>query len=206
MRTTIALVTLILLTGCLVSDIDTKKTDDLKIETPTPTEILQSKLETQTPVPTEVLEGGEEKMTGNPIAVLSTNKGEFKFELFAERAPITVANFIGLAESGFYDGLTFHRYEPGFVIQGGDPKGDGTGGSEKTIQLEIHPELKHVEGALGMARSADPNSASSQFYVTIAPSHFLDGQYAVFGKVTEGMDVAMSLRAGDVMKKVTIER
>src|SRR3990172_11079880 len=105
----------------------------------------------------------------NPVVSIATNKGMFRFELYTEKAPITAANFIGLAESGFYDGLTFHRYEPGFVIQGGDPQGDGTGGSEKTIPLEIHPELRHIEGAVAMARSQDPDSASCQFYVTLAP-------------------------------------
>jgi cyclophilin family peptidyl-prolyl cis-trans isomerase len=147
-----------------------------------------------------------DKMAENPTAVILTNKGEFKFELYEERAPTTVANFIELAESGFYDGLTFHRYEPGFVIQGGDPLGTGMGGSDKKIPLEIHPELKHIEGAVAMARSADPNSASSQFYVALAPAHPLDGSYAVFGNVTEGMDVVKSLRVGDRMEKVTIER
>jgi len=214
MRIILAVIAIALIAGCLSGETDTgietpKPTEILQStldpETPMSTDIPQSKLVTETPVPTEVSEGGEEKMAGNPIAVIVTNKGEFKFELYAERAPITVGNFIELAESGFYDGLTFHRYEPGFVIQGGDPKGDGTGGSEKQIPLEIHPELRHVEGALGMARSQDPNSASSQFYVTLAPSHFLDDQYAVFGKVTEGMDVAKDLRVGDVMEKVTIE-
>jgi cyclophilin family peptidyl-prolyl cis-trans isomerase len=145
-------------------------------------------------------------MKKNPLAVIETNKGVIKFELYLKRAPTTVANFVELAESGFYNGLTFHRYEPGFVIQGGDPSGDGTGGSEKTITLEIHQDLKHLEGAVGMARSNDPNSASSQFYITLAPAHFLDGNYAVFGKVTEGLDVAKSLRAGDKMIKVEIEQ
>jgi cyclophilin family peptidyl-prolyl cis-trans isomerase len=141
----------------------------------------------------------------NPTAKIVTNKGEFTFELFSSRAPATAANFIELARAGFYNGLTFHRYEPGFVIQGGDPQGDGTGGSDKTIDLEIHPELTHVEGGVGMARSSAPNSASSQFYIALAPSHFLDGNYAVFGKVTAGMDVVKSLRAGDKMMEVTIE-
>ncbi len=187
----VAFIAFILVTGCLTGETDIEKTN---------------KLEVQTPTPTEALKGGEKTMAENPIAVLLTNKGEFRFELYAKRAPITVANFIELAESGFYDGLTFHRYEPGFVIQGGDPQGNGMGGSDKTIPLEIHPELKHVEGALGMARSQDPNSASSQFYVTLVPAPFLDGQYAVFGKVTEGMEVVKSLRAEDRMEKVTIEQ
>jgi peptidyl-prolyl cis-trans isomerase B (cyclophilin B) len=151
------------------------------------------------------VEGGD-KMAGNPTAVIVTNRGEFKFELYQGRAPTTVANFIELAESGFYDGLTFHRHEPGFVIQGGDPQGTGMGGSDKTIPLEIHPELNHVEGAIGMARSQDPNSASSQWYVVLAPAHALDGGYAVFGLVSEGMEVVQSLRVGDKMEKVTIER
>lgn len=153
----------------------------------------------------DVEEGGND-MTENPTAIILTDKGEFKFELYEKRAPTTVANFIELAESGFYNGLTFHRYEAGFVIQGGDPRGTGMGGSDKKIPLEIHPELRHVEGALAMARSQDPNSASSQFYVTLADSHFLDDNYAVFGQVTSGMDVVQSLRAGDRMEKVTIER
>jgi cyclophilin family peptidyl-prolyl cis-trans isomerase len=147
---------------------------------------------------------GADKMNGNPNVVILTSKGEFRIELYADRAPTTVKNFQELVESGFYDGLSFHRYEPGFVIQGGDPRGDGTGGSEKTIPLEIHPDLKHVEGAVAMARSQNPDSASSQFYVTLAPAHFLDGNYAVFGQVTDGMEVVKSLRAGDKIEKVTI--
>ena len=148
-----------------------------------------------------VQEGNKMK---NSIAILDTSKGIIKFELFEDKAPITTKNFIGLANSGFYDGLAFHRYEPGFVIQGGDPNGDGTGGSGKTIQLEIHPDLRHVKGVVGMARSYDPNSASSQFYITLEDSNFLDDNYAVFGKVVEGMDNAEKLRAGDRINKVTI--
>ena len=144
----------------------------------------------------------EEKMT--KIAVLETNKGTIKFELYTEKAPITTTNFIDLVKSDFYNGLTFHRYEPGFVIQGGDPKGDGTGGSSKTIDLEIHPELKHSKYAVAMARSNNPNSASSQFYITLEAAPFLDGNYAVFGQVIEGQEVVDSLRAGDKMNKVYI--
>jgi len=97
----------------------------------------------------------------NRIATIVTEKGIIKFELYEKEAPITTKNFIELAQKGFYDGLTFHRVEPGFVIQGGDPKGNGTGGSEKTIPLEINATLTHKKGAVGMARSQDPNSASS---------------------------------------------
>ncbi len=146
-----------------------------------------------------------DKKMNNKIATIETDKGIIKFELYEDKAPITTKNFIELAQSGFYDGLTFHRVEPGFVIQGGDPKGDGTGGSEKTIPLEIHPELKHVKGAVAMARTNDPNSATSQYYITLSDVHQLDGNYAVFGKVTEGMEVAESIRVGDKMNKVTIQ-
>lgn len=152
----------------------------------------------------------EKQISGNEVkqmvkyAVIETNKGTIKAELYAEKAPITAKNFIDLANSGFYNGLKFHRYEPGFVIQGGDPNGDGTGGSAKTIPLEINNELKHVKGALAMARANDPNSASSQFYIALGNIHFLDGNYAVFGKVAEGMDVAEQLRTGDKMEKVYI--
>jgi cyclophilin family peptidyl-prolyl cis-trans isomerase len=140
----------------------------------------------------------------NRIVTIETNKGTIKFEIYEKEAPITSKNFIELTGKGFYDGLTFHRVVPGFVIQGGDPKGDGTGGSGKTIQLEINPKLKHVEGAVAMARTMDPNSATSQFYITLAPQTSLDGQYAVFGKVTEGMAVVKNITKGDIMKKITI--
>jgi peptidyl-prolyl cis-trans isomerase B (cyclophilin B) len=126
-------------------------------------------------------------------AVIETSMGSIKAELYESKAPVTVSNFISLAKSGFYDGLTFHRVIKGFVIQGGDPNGDGTGGSDKTIPLEVNKDLTHVDGALGMARSADPNSASSQFYICDGPQHGLDGNYAVFGKVIEGMDVVRKI-------------
>ena len=140
----------------------------------------------------------------NKIATIETGKGAIKIELYEDKAPITAKNFIELASSGFYDGLAFHRYEPGFVIQGGDPKGDGTGGSGKRIPLELNPDLTHAKGAVAMARTQDPNSATSQFYITLEDAHFLDGNYAVFGRVINGMDVAEKLRAGDVMSKVII--
>ena len=141
----------------------------------------------------------------NRTAVIETNKGTIKFELYEDLAPITTSNFIGLAESNFYDGLTFHRYVKDFVIQGGCPQGTGTGGSGKHVKLEVSPNLKHGEaGGVAMARSTAPDSASSQFYITLAPAAFLDMQYAVFGRVTEGLDVAISLREGDRMTSVTI--
>lgn len=141
----------------------------------------------------------------NRTAVIETDKGTIRFELYEDLAPITTGNFIELAERKFYDGLNFHRVEPGFVIQGGCPMGNGMGGSDKRIPLEVTPNLKHGEaGAVAMARSSDPNSASSQFYITLGNASFLDGNYAVFGRVTEGQAVVSSIRVGDKMKSVTI--
>lgn len=120
--------------------------------------------------------------------------GMITVELDQKAAPITCANFVELAESGFYDGLTFHRIMAGFMMQGGDPNGNGTGGSENNIVGEFvsngyENNLSHTKGAISMARSQDPNSASSQFFICHADSDFLDGEYAVFGYVTEGIDV-----------------
>jgi cyclophilin family peptidyl-prolyl cis-trans isomerase len=143
---------------------------------------------------------------GNPIVVFETTKGKIEAAVYADKAPITAENFLGLVKSGFYNGLTFHRYEPGFVVQGGDPKGNGTGGSGKKIKLEIVPELKHDLGALSMARTNDPDSATSQFFIMIGNAHFLDGKYAVFGQITEGGDIAMQLRKGDRMTKVYVKK
>ena len=140
----------------------------------------------------------------NPIVTFVTTKGTFKAEIFQDKAPLSAANFLKLVKNGFYNNLTFHRYVAGFVIQGGDPKGDGTGGSNETVPLEIVKGLTHVKGSLGMARTMDPNSATSQFYVSLADIHQLDGQYAVFGQVLEGMNVVLQLRQGDRMTNVTV--
>jgi cyclophilin family peptidyl-prolyl cis-trans isomerase len=152
-------------------------------------------------------------MDNNPTVLIETNKGSIKIEVFQNEAPTTAGNFLDLVQRGFYNGLKFHRYEPGFVIQGGDPIGNGSGGftdpatnRERTIPLEIVPQLRHnCAGMVAMARTQDPNSASSQFYITLAPASFLDDQYAVFGKVTEGLNVVHQLRVGDRMQKVEIE-
>nr|QNO47877.1 hypothetical protein DJFEGNLO_00031 [Methanosarcinales archaeon ANME-2c ERB4] len=125
----------------------------------------------------------------NRSAVIETSMGTITAELYGQRVPDTTANFIDLVESGLYDGLIFHRVIDDFVIQGGCPNGDGIGGSGKTIELEIHPDLTHVDGAIAMARSQDPDSASSQFYICDGAQHRLDGQYAVFGRVIDGIDV-----------------
>lgn len=120
--------------------------------------------------------------------------GDIKLVLDGDTAPITVKNFVELAKSGFYDGLTFHRIIKGFMIQGGDPKGNGTGGSDKTIRGEfskngVENNISHKRGVISMARLQDNNSASSQFFIMHEDGDYLDGSYAAFGHVTEGMDV-----------------
>ena len=134
-------------------------------------------------------------MSNNPIVTFEMKDGDvFHVELYPDVAPNTVNNFISLVKKGFYDGLCFHRVISGFMIQGGDPKGNGTGGPGYSIRGEFSRNgfpnnLKHVRGVISMARSMMPNSAGSQFFIMHAPSPHLDGQYAAFGKVTEGMDV-----------------
>jgi len=137
-------------------------------------------------------------------AKIKTNKGSFSFVFFPEVAPKTVDNFVELAKSGFYNGLAFHRVIPGFVAQGGDPLGNGTGGPGYTIAAEFNAK-PHVKGAVAMARSAHPDSAGSQFYICLDRHPHLDGQYTVFGQVDEGMDVVDLIAVGDVMETVTIE-
>jgi peptidyl-prolyl cis-trans isomerase A (cyclophilin A) len=129
----------------------------------------------------------------NRIAEFRTNKGTFEIELFEDKAPITTKNFIDLAEKDFYDGVIFHRVIDGFMIQGGDPTGTGRGGPGYTIKDEFHPELKHdTEGILSMA-NAGPNTGGSQFFITLAPTPWLDGKHAIFGKVVKGMDVVQAI-------------
>lgn len=138
------------------------------------------------------------------VAVIEMKKGgRIVFEFYPKDAPLTVDNFIKLANKGFYDGLTFHRVIPKFMAQGGDPLGDGTGGPGYTIKDEFNSR-KHVAGTVAMARTTEPNSAGSQFYICFEPQPHLDGQYTVFGQVIEGMDVVNQIQQGDVMKRVYI--
>lgn len=134
------------------------------------------------------------------VAITVRDYGTITVELDADAAPITVQNFLDLAGSGFYDGLTFHRIMEGFMIQGGDPEGTGMGGSDKTIKGEfsangVENPLSHTRGAISMARSSAMDSASSQFFIVQKDSTFLDGQYACFGYVTDGMDVVDAIAA-----------
>ncbi len=140
-------------------------------------------------------------------ATIKTSKGDIVADLYPKDAPQTVNNFVFLARDGFYNGLTFHRVVPGFVIQGGDPLGNGTGGPGYNIPPEI--KAKHTLGALAMARRGGPAqttpSSGSQFYITLAPQPSLDGEYTVFGQVTQGQDIAQKITQGDVIQSVTIE-
>jgi len=135
-------------------------------------------------------------MSNNPIATIEMeNGGIMKLELYPDIAPNTVRNFISLANKGFYDGLIFHRVIPGFMIQGGDPRGTGIGGPGYGIKGEFKANgfansLKHEKGVISMARSMSPDSAGSQFFIMVSDSPHLDGQYAAFGRVTEGMEAA----------------
>lgn len=144
--------------------------------------------------------GGSAESGKHHVAITMRDYGTITVELDADAAPITVQNFLDLADSGFYDGLTFHRIMEGFMIQGGDPEGTGMGGSDKTIKGEfsangVENPLSHTRGAISMARSSAMDSASSQFFIVQKDSTFLDGQYACFGYVTNGMDVVDAIAA-----------
>lgn len=141
-----------------------------------------------------VLDVTEELSGKHHAELVLADFGTIKLELDADAAPITVTNFVKLAQEGFYDGLTFHRIIDGFMMQGGDPLGNGTGGSEETIKGEfpnngVENSISHERGVISMARSSEPDSASSQFFIVQADSTFLDGDYAAFGVVTEGMEI-----------------
>ena len=149
--------------------------------------------------------GAEGQQRMHPVAVITMEKGgEIRVELYPEDAPKTVESFVTLTKKGFYDGLTFHRVVPGFVLQGGDPKGDGTGGPGYTLKAEFN-KRKHVRGTLAMARSQHPDSAGSQFYICFAAAPHLDNNYTVFGQVTAGMEVVDRVQRGDRMRSVRIE-
>ena len=157
----------------------------------------------------------------NPIVTIETTQGTMKVELYPEVAPNTVNNFIYLVKRGFYDGTIFHRVIPGFMVQGGDPEGSGMGGPGYGIKGEFAANgfqntLKHTTGVISMARAQRPNSAGSQFFIMVDDAPYLDGQYAAFGKVTEGIEVAQAIVSAprdradrpyedQIMEKVTVE-
>ena len=129
----------------------------------------------------------------NPTAILDTSKGLIKLELFRIETPITVENFLKLCKNGFYDGLTFHRVIDGFMIQGGCPRGDGSGGPGYVIKDEFAATLKHNSAGMLSMANAGPNTGGSQFFITLAPTPWLDGKHTVFGKVAAGMDVVIAI-------------
>ena len=138
------------------------------------------------------------------FATFDTDRGPIKLELYPDKAPLTVANFVNLAKRGFYDGLNFHRVIADFMVQGCCPQGTGTGGPGYRFEDETNNGVRHERGVLSMA-NAGPNTNGSQFFITHVPTPWLDGKHTVFGKVTEGLDVVDAVKQGDLITKVTIE-
>jgi cyclophilin family peptidyl-prolyl cis-trans isomerase len=169
-------------------------TSPTPIMTPTPSNSPVSKADLTTDA------NGLSKAT----VILNTSQGIIKFKFYPEDAPKTVHRLVELIDSGFYNGLSFHRVVPGFVIQGGDPLGNGTGGSGQKLEAEFN-KRKHIEGAVAMARAADPNSADSQFYISLGTHPHLDNNYTVFGQVIEGLDSVKKIKAGDKITSATIQ-
>lgn len=137
-------------------------------------------------------------------ATIKTKKGNLELELFASDVPLTVNNFVFLAREGFYNGVTFHRVIPDFMVQGGDPTGTGMSGPGYSFDDEFSPKRSHVTGALSMA-NAGANTNGSQFFITYAPQHHLDGKHSVFGQLVKGMDVLKKIVSGDTITSITIE-
>jgi peptidyl-prolyl cis-trans isomerase B (cyclophilin B) len=212
-------VVLLALAGCGGTQPDKTESPDPGVQPPVE--------ETATNSEGDTLYTPEYVPTGEEVAVFKTSQGEITVRLFGKDAPLHVGNFVELTQRGFYDQTKFHRYEPGFVVQGGDPQTKdlsaedvakiasgqmagpalGTGGPGHVIRGEFDPQSnpnKHTVGALGMARSQDPDSAGSQFYFALRPLPELDGGYTVFGVVTEGMDVVDKLRIGDEIESIEI--
>ena len=150
----------------------------------------------------ETKETKEKIMSESNIVKVELESGVVTIELYPDVAPETVKSFKTLINKGFYDGLTFHRVIPGFMAQGGDPEGTGMGGPGFNLKAEFN-DKKHVRGTLAMARSSDPDSAGSQFYICFGPQPHLDGQYTIFGQVTDGMELIDDLKNGSLIKKMT---
>lgn len=184
-------------TGCgqKGSTSDTQSNTTAQTETVKSSETAAAKEAGETDTTAESAAADSTLLSGkHHVEITVKDYGTIKVELDADNAPISVTNFVNLAKNGFYDNLTFHRIISGFMIQGGDPEGNGMGGSDETIKGEfsnngVENPLKHTRGAISMARSQDMDSASSQFFIVHEDSDFLDGDYAVFGYVTEGMEI-----------------
>lgn len=171
--------------------------------TPAPAEVTAAPLETTKPMTWTFPGKLSEKEIGKKQIRLTTEKGDIVFELFADTAPLTVSNFVYLTEGGYYNGLTFHRREEGFVIQGGDPSGNGTGGPGYKFQDELADKYTYARGIVAMA-NAGPATNGSQFFIMLADAP-LPKAYSIFGRVTSGMDVVDKIKVGDKMTKVTVE-
>jgi peptidyl-prolyl cis-trans isomerase B (cyclophilin B) len=220
-RTTIALLscvlcTALIVTGCSPDSSGVKEPDQMHGNAP----LATPEAAEEAPITEEdSMHVSPVQVTGTETAVMQTSKGTIVLEFYPTDAPNTVASFMELADAGFYNGLKFHRVIPDFVAQGGDPLtrdmtsdqvmagggGVGTGGPGWSQKAEFNAR-KHETGTLAMARSQSPDSAGSQFYICLAPQPSLDGQYTVFGRVAEGMDVVMAIGVGDVIESVTIRR
>lgn len=182
-------------TGCGKTETTTTTTSTKQQTTTNTTQQTQTQ-QTQTKdtvVKADTVKKEEKKVSDNKstgdVVNMKTSMGDIKIKLYTDKAPITAGNFKELVEKGFYNGIIFHRVIDGFMIQGGDPTGTGTGGSGKVIKDEFAPGLKHdKKGMLSMA-NAGPNTGTSQFFITLAPTPWLDGKHAIFGEVIEGMDV-----------------
>jgi cyclophilin family peptidyl-prolyl cis-trans isomerase len=146
----------------------------------------------------------DESGLSKATVVLATSQGVIKFKFYPQDAPNTVKRIVELISQGFYTGLSWHRVVPGFVIQGGDPQNNGTGGSGKPLKAEFN-DRRHIEGAVAMARGSDPDSADSQFYITLGTFPHLDHSYTVFGQVIQGIDVARKIKPGDKINWMVVE-
>lgn len=199
MKRYFSIIAVMALVLCMLAGCGSKKNDTSSDNTGASSQKTQAEV-TAAPENTDSAEqdassDDKNQLSGKHHVVIKVKDyGNIKVELDADTAPISVTNFVNLAKKGFYDGLTFHRIIDGFMIQGGDPSGDGTGGSDETIKGEfsengVENNISHVRGTISMARSSENDSASSQFFIVQSDSTYLDGQYAGFGTVTSGMDI-----------------
>ncbi len=185
--------------GCVGGDVAEPATDEITFHYPDNVSTTEDMTELKWEFPGVL---SDEEIQGKQIRI-QTEKGDIVFELFADTAPKTVSNFVYLTTGGYYNGLTFHRYEPGFVIQGGDPVGNGTGGPGYKFEDELDDEHSYDYGIVAMANSG-PNTNGSQFFIMLGDTP-LPKAYSIFGKVTEGLEVVDQIVADDVMTAVTIE-
>jgi cyclophilin family peptidyl-prolyl cis-trans isomerase len=203
----------IILLGVILSLVLLKKQNGPENQSPAPVEsVIPSETPATEPSAAPSAEAAvnkvdlttDEQGLSKSIVSIETEKGKIEFKFYPKDAPQTVNRIVELIQKGFYNGLTFHRVVPGFVIQGGDPEGRGTGGSGQKLKAEFNAR-KHIPGAVAMARSQDPDSADSQFYIALGTIPHLDGNYTVFGQVISGQDVVEKIAVDDKMTKVEIK-